>query len=422
MSQSQTLFDQAQGVLVGGVNSPVRAFKSVGGTPIYMKEGRGPYLVSEDDKKYIDYVLSWGPLILGHAHPEVLAALQEAIAKGTSFGTSTRSEIDLAERVRHFFPSCEKLRFVNSGTEATMSAIRLARGATGRDLIVKFEGCYHGHVDSLLVAAGSGALTAGKPDSAGVPEAFAATTRVVPYNDSDAIRSLFQSEGAQIAGIIVEPVAGNMGLVLPREGFLKTLRDLCDASGALLIFDEVMTGFRVDLGGAQELFNIQPDLTCLGKAIGGGLPVGAYGGRTALMDQVSPLGDVYQAGTLSGNPVAMAAGIATLTVLKESNAFQTAAERTSQLSSGIQDILAKKSLPWQVQSLGTMLSISWTKKPPLCLADVMKTDREKFKHFFHVMLENGVYWPPSPFETCFLSAVHSEEDIDDTLRVIDEAL
>ncbi|MBT5856194.1 glutamate-1-semialdehyde 2,1-aminomutase [bacterium] len=422
MPQSEALFNDAQQVLVGGVNSPVRAFKSVGGSPIYMKEGKGPYLISEDGESYVDYVLSWGPMILGHAHHDVTAAIQATVSKGTSFGTSNRLEIDLAKAIQGFYPSCEKLRFVSSGTEATMSAVRLARGVTGRDIIVKFEGCYHGHVDSLLVAAGSGALTMGHPDSAGVPKAFAETTRVLPYNDIEAVKALFSVEGDRIAAIICEPVAGNMGVVLPEPGFLETLRGCCDQSGALLIFDEVMCGFRVSLNGAQGRFGVRPDITCLGKVIGGGMPVGAYGGRADIMDQLSPLGPVYQAGTLSGNPVAMAAGLETLTQLKTTEAYSRAELLTTELVSGMRDIIQSKGVSATITQCGTMFTLFFTDKRVTCLADASLGDMARFNHYFHTMLAGGIYGPPSAYEACFLSSVHGDIEIAKTLEVFGKAV
>ncbi len=414
-----TLFERASRVLVGGVNSPVRAFKHVGGEPIFFKSARGAHVVSEDDRTYIDYVLSWGPLILGHADPDVVKAVQDAATKGLSFGAPCVTEIELAERVQTFFPHLEKIRFVNSGTEAVMSAIRLARGVTGRKRILKFNGCYHGHVDALLVTAGSGALTGGKPDSDGVLAEWTQYTLQVEYNDSAAVREAFAAYGADIAAIIVEPVAGNMGVVLPVPGFLETLRQLCSDHGSILIFDEVMTGFRVDPQGAFAEFGIVPDLTCLGKVVGGGMPVGAYGGPSALMNHVAPLGGVYQAGTLSGNPVAMAAGIATLSKLEDPHRFTAAADRTAELAEGFRDLFSCHRLPYVVQSIGTMFSIFLTEGPVQCLADVQRQDRDLFSRFFHHMLSEGIYLAPSPYEAGFLSCVHSREDIAHTLKAAD---
>ncbi|MGE4170404.1 MAG: glutamate-1-semialdehyde 2,1-aminomutase [Candidatus Margulisiibacteriota bacterium] len=416
---SEVCFEAAKSVFVGGVNSPVRAFKSVGGTPVFMKEGQGPYLVSEDNQRYIDYVLSWGPMLVGHAHPKVVSALQAAVAKGTSFGTPGRLETELAVLVQQFFPSMEKLRFVSSGTEATMSAIRLARGATQRPYILKFNGCYHGHVDSLLVAAGSGALTFGHPDSAGVPQALAEQTLVADYNDTEQVQALFKAHGHHIAGVIVEPVCGNMGVILPKPGFLETLRQLCTAHDAILIFDEVMTGFRVAPGGAQEKFGITPDLTCLGKVIGGGLPCGAFGGRADLMGHLSPEGPVYQAGTLSGNPIAMTAGIATLGILKEEPVFKTAAESTDFLTTGLNQILNGK---YTVNTIGTMFSIFFCSGTVEGTADTRRVDTAAFRQYYHRMLDLGIYLAPSAFEANFLSSAHSSADLVATLAAFEKAV
>lgn len=404
-------------MLVGGVDSPVRAFKHVDGIPLFVRSGEGPYLYTEDDRVYVDYVLSWGPLLLGHAHPRVVSAITAAAQKGTSFGAPTVAETQLARRVQHFFPSMEKLRFVNSGTEACMSAIRVARGFTGRPLLVKFEGCYHGHADSLLVAAGSGGLTHGCPDSAGVTAEVAAQTLVLPYNDIDAVHELFLKNGHRIAGVIVEPVCGNMGVVLPRPDFLPTLRRLCTTYGSLLIFDEVMTGFRVHPGGAQALYGIQPDLTCLGKVVGGGLPCAAYGGSAAIMASVAPEGPVYQAGTLSGNPVAMAAGLAMLETLEID--FAKALDYTTRLCEGISRIISKLDVPVQVVQCGTMFCLIFSREPIFSLADVQLSDLACFKQYFWGMLEAGVYVAPSQFEANFVSAVHDQAAFDHTLQAVE---
>ncbi|MDZ4225052.1 MAG: glutamate-1-semialdehyde 2,1-aminomutase, partial [bacterium] len=381
---SEKLFEEALGIFPGGVNSPVRAFGAVGGTPPFIAKAQGPKIWDVDGNEYIDYVGSWGPAILGHAHPKVVAAVQKATANGFSFGAPTELESRLGSMVRDIFPSMEKLRFVNSGTEATMSAIRLARGATARDKIIKFEGCYHGHADFLLVKAGSGAATFGNPSSAGVPKDFAKHTLVATYNDLDSVQKLLDANKNEIACIIVEPVAGNMGCVPPKPGFLQGLKDLCQNHGALLIFDEVMTGFRVALGGAQELYNIKPDITCLGKIVGGGLPVGAYGGRKELMDQISPLGKIYQAGTLSGNPLAMTAGIETLKILVQKEVYKKLNETSAQLTSGIQEIVKTKKRKAKIGAVGSM----WT---------LFFDNGEEFKRFFHAALEKGIYLPPSQF-------------------------
>lgn len=419
---SHTLFNQAQEVLVGGVNSPVRAFKSVGGSPIFMKKGQGPYLTSEDNKTYIDYVLSWGPMILGHADPDVTAALIEAVQQGTSFGTPSCLETQLAQCVQTFYPSMEKLRFVSSGTEACMSAIRLARGFTQRSIIIKFNGCYHGHADSLLVAAGSGGLTLGQPDSEGVLPDLAQHTVVVEYNDSQGLKDVFETHGAQIAGVIVEPVVGNMGVVLPQEGFLETLRLLCTDHGAVLIFDEVMCGFRVHLGGAQALYAIKPDLTCLGKVIGGGLPCAAFGGRADIMAHLAPVGGVYQAGTLSGNPVAMTAGLATLTALRKPGVFEKAISATQTLVEGMIERVQHQGQSAVVNSCGTMFSVFFTPFSVSNLASAKVSDTLYFNRYFHAMLAEGVYLAPSQFEANFLSTTHTPDIIETTLRAFEKSL
>jgi glutamate-1-semialdehyde 2,1-aminomutase len=412
---STKLFDRAMISLVGGVNSPVRAFRHVGGVPLFIKKARGAYIWDEDGKKYIDYVGTWGPAILGHARAEVIEAVRAAAEDGTSFGAPCEKEVVLAEMVKEAFPSIELVRFVNSGTEAAMGAIRAARGFTGRDDIIKFDGCYHGHADHLLVKAGSGALTLGEPDSAGVPKDFARHTLVARYNDLDSVERLFSSNEGTIAAVIVEPVAGNMGCVPPAPGFLKGLRELCDKNGALLIFDEVMTGFRVAHGGAQRLHGVRPDLTCLGKVIGGGLPVGAYGGRREIMERVAPLGPVYQAGTLSGNPLAMAAGIKTLEILRRPGTY----DRLEMLSKRLEYGLAPLGLCFN--RAGSMWSIFFTKGPVKNVDDVMMCDKERFKKFFHALLSAGVYLAPSPFESGFVSLAHAEEDIDRTVDIMIKA-
>ena len=422
MLQSAQLFKEANDILVGGVNSPVRAFKAVGGSPVFMKEGKGAYLYSEDGQTFIDYVLSYGPLILGHAHPEVNEALLDAVSQGTSFGAPTSRETTLGHLVRSFFPSMEKLRFVNSGTEACMSAIRLARGYTRRPYVLKCRGCYHGHVDSLLVSAGSGGLTLGKPDSAGVLEQHTAHTLLADYNDVSALDHVKTSYGQELAAIIVEPVCGNMGVVLPNEGYLQALRQVCDETGALLIFDEVMTGFRVSLNGAQGYYNVKPDITCLGKVVGGGLPCGVYGGRSEVMDHVAPLGSVYQAGTLSGNPLAMAAGIAVLSCLKDESVFKSIETQTRVLADGIRQILREKSLPGVVNQIGSMFSFFILEGSVTSLSDLQRVDTDKFRVLYHRLIEEGLYFAPSPFEAAFMSAAHGPDDIDKTLSSLKRVL
>ena len=416
MSQSQELFNRAKQHIPGGVNSPVRAFKGVGGEPVFFARGKGAYLWDEDGRKYIDYVGSWGPMILGHVHPKVLAAVKETAAKGLSFGAPTRIEIEMAELICSIVPSIEKVRMVSSGTEATMSAIRLARGFTGRDKIVKFEGCYHGHADSLLVKAGSGALTLGVPTSPGVPAELAAHTLTLEYNNIEPADELFKKLGREIACVIVEPVAGNMNCVPPVAGFLQGLRALCDAHGALLIFDEVMTGFRVGLHGAQGLYGIKPDLTTLGKVIGGGLPVGAFGGRAEVMDRIAPDGPVYQAGTLSGNPVALAAGLATLKEIARTGFFEKLSAKTTALAEGLRERARLAGVPLAVQAVGGMFGIFFTREQRVTrFSQVMACDGERFKKFFHGMLRAGVYLAPSAYEAGFVSAAHSAKDIARTL-------
>jgi glutamate-1-semialdehyde 2,1-aminomutase len=418
--KNQSLFERAQRVIPAGVNSPVRAFRSVGGTPPFLERAAGAYLWDADGERYIDYVASWGPMLVGHTHPQVVKAVQDAAARALSFGAPTEAEIELAETLRRLMPSLELLRLVSSGTEATMTAIRLARGFTGRSMIVKFEGCYHGHADSLLVKAGSGALTFGNPSSAGVPAETAAHTVVLDFNDLSQVRKLFDEKGPQIAGVIVEPVAGNMNLVLPAAGFLEALREECTRHGAVLIFDEVMTGFRVARGGAQEKFGIRPDLTTLGKVIGGGLPVGAVGGRRDIMEKIAPLGPVYQAGTLSGNPVAVAAGIATLNLVQEKG-FQEKVENTTRaLVEGLKAEAKKAGVVFSAQAIGSMFGVYFRAAPPASFAEVMQCDKERFNRFFHAMLKRGVYLAPSAYEAGFVSAAHGPAEIDATLSAARE--
>jgi glutamate-1-semialdehyde 2,1-aminomutase len=420
-AHSDRLFARAQAVIPGGVDSPVRAFGAVGGTPPFIDRGEGPYLWDADGRRYIDYVGSWGPLIVGHAHPEVLAAVQRAAARGLSFGAPTAAEVELAEQVCRLMPAIEQLRFVNSGTEATMSAIRLARGFTGRSKIVKFEGCYHGHADALLVKAGSGALTFGQPSSAGVPPETAADTMVLPYNGSSAAEQTFAREGSKIAAVIVEPVAGNMNLVAPDPAVLNTLRVLCTRHGALLIFDEVMTGFRVARGGAQALYHITPDLVTLGKVIGGGMPVGAFGGRRDVMAQIAPLGPVYQAGTLSGNPIAMAAGLATLKLIQADGFYDHLAYIAKRLTDGLAEAARQAGVPFSAQAVGGMFGLYFRDTPPRSYAEVMECDTTAFGRFFHAMLDEGIYLAPSAYEAGFVSAAHREADIDATVEAAQRA-
>jgi len=414
--RSKALFEEAKRLMPGGVNSPVRAFRAVGGDPPVIERAFGSRLYDLDGNAYIDYVGAWGPMIAGHAHPAVVKAIQEAAEGGVSYGAPTRWETELARMVVEAVPSIEMIRFVNSGTEATMSAIRLARGVTGRNRIVKFEGCYHGHADSLLVKAGSGAMTFGIPDSLGVPPDLARQTITLPYNDSDAVRAAFlQAVGREVACIIVEPVAGNMGVVPPKPGFLEALREITAAHGSVLIFDEVMTGFRLGRGGAQALYGIRPDLTCLGKIIGGGLPVGAYGGPRSIMEQVAPLGPIYQAGTLSGNPLAMRAGIETLRLLEDPGFYERLEERAKQLEEGLGELATRSGIALQCQRVGSMFTPFFTKNGVTSYQTARAADTDRYGRFFRAMLEGGVYLPPSQFEAGFLSDAHSTAEIEATL-------
>ncbi len=420
--RSEELYRRACRVLPGGVNSPVRAFGSVGGTPFFVERGEGCRIYDVDGNSYIDYVCSWGPLILGHAHPEVISFVNEVAKKGTSFGIPCELEVLLAEAVVEAVPSVEMVRFVNSGTEATMSAIRLARGYTGRDKVVKFEGCYHGHVDYLLVKAGSGVLTFGIPGTPGVPEEFAQHTLLAKFNDIASVEALFEKYGDQIACVIVEPVMGNAGVIPPEKGFLEGLREITSSYGALLIFDEVITGFRVSYGGAQERFCVMPDITCLGKILGGGFPVGAYGGRKEVMEKVAPTGPVYQAGTLSGNPVAMAAGLKTLEILKRDNPYGELEEKASYLAREAEKLFASKGIPVTINSVASMSCIFFTEGPVRTYDDALKSDTGLYAKFFWAMLKNGVYFAPSQFEAAFVSVAHSTSDIDFTLEAMEKAL
>ncbi|UNK42273.1 glutamate-1-semialdehyde 2,1-aminomutase [Luteimonas sp. S4-F44] len=421
-ARSLALFARARTLLPGGVNSPVRAFKSVGGEPFFVQRADGPYLFDVDDNRYIDYVGSWGPMIVGHNHPQVRQAVKRAIGDGLSFGAPCPAEVTMAERITALVPSCEMVRMVNSGTEATLSAIRLARGATGRSCIVKFEGCYHGHGDSFLVKAGSGALTFGVPTSPGVPKALADLTLTLPYNDFDAATELFARAGDQIAGLIIEPVVGNANCLPPREGYLQHLRALCTQYGALLIFDEVMTGFRVALGGAQARYGVTPDLSTFGKIIGGGMPVGAYGGRRALMEQIAPAGPIYQAGTLSGNPVAMAAGLAMLDLISEPGFHAALEAATHTLCDGLEAAAREAGVPFTTTRVGAMFGLFFTDQPRVdTYAQAVACDTAAFNRFFHGMLERGVFLAPSAFEAGFLSAAHDADVIDATIAAAREA-
>lgn len=422
MTSSQSLFEKAQKVIPGGVNSPVRAFKGVGGTPVFIESAKGAYITDSEGKRYIDYVGSWGPMVLGHNHPAIIDAVLHAVPNGLSFGAPTAIEIELAELVCKLVPSIEMVRMVSSGTEATMSAIRLARGYTGRDKIIKFEGCYHGHSDSLLVKAGSGALTLGQPSSPGVPEDFAKHTLTCEYNNLDSVKQAFEQYPNEIACLIIEPVAGNMNCIPPKAHFLQGLRELCTQYGAVFIIDEVMTGFRVALGGAQAYYGVTPDLTTLGKIIGGGMPVGAFGGKKEIMEYIAPTGPVYQAGTLSGNPIAMSAGLACLTELAKEGNEQLLAMKTKTLAEGFKTLADKHGIPLTVQYVGGMFGLFFTAQPKVeSYADVIKCDVQAFNTFFHKMLEKGVYLAPSAFEAGFMSLAHSDEDIAYTLAMADLA-
>ncbi|MDT8346877.1 MAG: glutamate-1-semialdehyde 2,1-aminomutase [Flavobacteriaceae bacterium] len=418
--RSSALFKSAQNYIPGGVNSPVRAFKSVGGTPIFIKKARQAYLIDEDDNRYIDYIASWGPMILGHAFEPVVEAVKKAAENGTSFGTPTELETQIAQLAVSMVPNIDKIRFVNSGTEACMSAIRLARGFTGRELIIKFAGCYHGHSDAFLIQAGSGAVTFGMPNSPGVTKGTAKDTLLAPYNNLAFVQQLFEQYPQQIAAVIIEPVAGNMGCIPPQKGFLEGLRSLCTSHQTMLIFDEVMTGFRLARGGAQEYLGIDADILCFGKVIGGGLPVGAFAAREEIMQQLSPLGNVYQAGTLSGNPLAMSAGLAILTTLhQQPEIYDSLAQKTKLLHEGLQGILQQKSLPFQINRLGSMLSVHFTDEPVVDFESAAAGDNEHFKKFFHHLLNHGVYLPPSAFESWFLNDALSNADIDETLAAVE---
>jgi glutamate-1-semialdehyde 2,1-aminomutase len=420
-SQNQTLFEKSQQLIPGGVNSPVRAFRSVGGTPVFFKKGLGSKLWDVDGKEYIDYINSWGPMIVGHAHPEVISAVQKAAANSLSFGAPTGLELEMAQEINKLVPSMEQVRLNSSGTEATMSAIRTARGFTKRDKIVKFEGCYHGHSDGLLVKAGSGLLTFGEPDSGGVPASVAAHTLTLEYNNTQQLQDLFAKMGDELACVIIEPVVGNMNLVVPTMEFLQTLRALCTKHGTILIFDEVMTGFRVALGGAQALYNIKPDMTTLGKVIGGGLPVGAFGGRKDIMSVLAPLGPVYQAGTLSGNPVAVTAGLATLKLIQAPNFHEKLTSQTKKLMQGLILAASNASVPFSAQSVGGMFGIYFNPNIPSSFAEMMTCNKLAFNKFFHSMLDNGIYLGPSAFEAGFVSAAHSDEDITKTIAAAEKA-
>ena len=415
ISKNQSLFDASLRVIPGGVNSPVRAFKAVGGTPIFFAKASGSRFWDADGKSYLDYVGSWGPLILGHAHPEVVEAVRKAAELGLSYGAPTQAELELAELLQQRLPSLEMLRLVSSGTEATMTAIRLARGYTGRSKIIKFEGCYHGHADALLVKAGSGALTLGQPSSAGVPAETAAHTVVLSFTDAEGLKRTFGEQGNSIAAVIVEPVPGNMNLILPAPGYLQLLRELCTRDGAVLILDEVMTGFRVGPQGAQGLFGIQPDLTTLGKVVGGGMPLAAFGGRREIMQCIAPLGPVYQAGTLSGNPIAVAAGLATLRLIGKAGFFEDLGRRCRSLVDGLAEMAAQSGVAFSAQSVGGMFGMYFSAKVPTSYAEVTQSDRGTFNRFFHLMLNEGVYLAPSAFEAGFISSAHSQADIVDTI-------
>ncbi|MBT5166595.1 MAG: glutamate-1-semialdehyde 2,1-aminomutase [Nitrosomonadales bacterium] len=416
MNKNKILFEKSEDFIPGGVNSPVRAFGSVGGTPIFFKRGKGSRLIDENDKEYIDYINSWGPMILGHAHPEIIQSVKSTADYSLSFGAPTSRELSMAELIVKLVPSIEQVRLVSSGTEATMSAIRVARGFTKRDEILKFEGCYHGHADSLLVKAGSGALTFGQPSSAGVPADTAKHTHTLEYNNVQALEECFENMGQALACVIIEPVVGNMNLIVPKKEFLKRLRELCTEYDVVLIFDEVMTGFRVALGGAQSLYDVIPDMTTLGKVIGGGLPVGAFGGRKEIMQQLAPLGPVYQAGTLSGNPVAVSAGMKTLELIQQPNFFENLSRTTKSLVDGLIDAAKASNIEFSAQSVGGMFGFYFSSQPPESFDDVMLSDREKFNKFFHLMLEQGIYFGPSAFEAGFVSSAHTDDDINQTIQ------
>ncbi len=422
IEKSKRLYKTAERLMPGGVNSPVRSFRAVEGTPVFISRAKGAWVYDEDGNKYIDYVASWGPLILGHAHSDVVTAIKKAAEKGTTYGAPCEKEIELAGLVVKSFPSIDLVRMTSSGTEATMSAVRLARAYTRRDLIVKFEGCYHGHADYLLVKAGSGATTFGIPSSPGVPQGFTNNTLLARYNDLRSVDRLFVERGGEIACVLVEPVAANMGVVRPKDGFLEGLRKITEDSGALLIFDEVITGFRLGLGGAQKTYRVTPDITCLGKIIGGGLPVGAYGGRRKIMSLIAPIGPVYHAGTLSGNPLAMAAGVATLNKLKEKGTYERLSELTEYLIQGLRELLKKQGIKAQVNSIGSMLTLFFTEREVIDYESALSSDTKMYSRFFNRMLEGGIMFPPSQFEALFLSLAHTEKEVDKTLRVAYNAL
>jgi len=422
-TRSKKLFEQAKKVIPGGVNSPVRAFKSVGGTPIFINHALGAYLIDEDENKYIDYISSWGPMIIGHAHPEIINAINNQSLKGTSYGIPTELENKMAELVVSLAPNVDKVRFVNSGTEACMSAVRLARGYTNRDKIIKFSGCYHGHSDSFLIQAGSGASTLGVPNSPGITKGTASDTLLANYNDISQVENIFKNHQDEIAAIILEPIAGNMGCVLPKKDFIPQLRKLCSKNGALLIFDEVMTGFRLGLGGAQEILGVDADLITYGKVIGGGLPVGAFGGKKEIMDFLAPDGPVYQAGTLSGNPIAMAAGYAMLNHLKSnSDIYDSLSKKTKYLKKGVEQVLLKSNIPFQINSIGSMISVHFTDDPVIDFETAKSGDNIHFKNYFHGMLSNGVYLPPSAYESYFLNDAISYKDLDYTISSLSKII
>jgi len=421
-ARSRRLFAQAKKVIPGGVNSPVRAFRAVGLEPLFVSKARGAKVYDADGGVYIDYVSSWGPMILGHAHPRVRKAMSQALSKGWSYGAATELEVRLAQKISTAIPSMELVRMVSSGTEAAMSALRVARGFTGRDKIIKFEGCYHGHADSFLVKAGSGAITFGVPDSAGIPESLAANTLVAPYNNLGAVQALFNQNPFQVACVIVEPIAGNMGIVLPQEGFLKGLEEVCRKNGALLIFDEVITGFRLAYGGVQKNFGITPDLTCLGKVIGGGMPVGAYGGRREVMEKIAPLGPIYQAGTLSGNPLAMTCGLATLEVLYQKNVYKKLDLLTQELCEGMENLVRQKGISARINRSGSMFTLFFTGDEVYDYSSAKKADTGKYAKYFQGMLQAGVWLPPSQFEACFVSLAHTATDVARTLKAAASAL